>query len=299
MSNLAKRIASAAVMVPLVLAAVMWSPAWLWTIGVSLVAGVAAREIGTLALQAGIDVSPGFVAIGTVALSWVAAELLGRPEWHLSGDALLALFAVLVVAAFVDQLVRRPERRSAAAWAIAIAVPLYVGGMATFVIRLRTMDDSAFWVLCLLVLVWVNDSAAYFGGRALGKHPMAPALSPKKTWEGLLVGTFVTIAVACLGFVVVYYVIESNSYVFGGSGPASPWMSGEMLAKWVGMVALLGAAVSIAGPLGDLSHSFIKRQFGAKDSSNVIPGHGGVWDRIDSLLFAAPVVYLFARLLGV
>ena len=75
-------------------------------------------------------------------------------------------------------------------------------------------------------------------------------------------------------------------------------MSGEVLAAWIGMVALLGALVSIAGPLGDLSHSFIKRQFGAKDSSNIIPGHGGVWDRIDSLLFAAPVVYLFARIMG-
>ena len=176
--------------------------------------------------------------------------------------------------------------------------PLYVGGMATFAIRLRGMGDGALWVLVLLVLVWLNDSAAYFGGRAFGRHPLAPALSPKKTWEGLLIGTVVTIAVACLGFVVVHYVVVSNMHVLGGLEAASPGMSGEVLAAWIGMVALLGALVSIAGPLGDLSHSFIKRQFGAKDSSNIIPGHGGVWDRIDSLLFAAPVVYLFARIMG-
>ena len=110
-SNLAKRVATAAVLIPLVVAGVIWLPGPLWTIGVGLVAGLAAREIASLALHAGIDVSPNVVAVETWALSSVAAELLVRPELPWSGDALLGAFILLVVAAFVSQLVRSPEQQ--------------------------------------------------------------------------------------------------------------------------------------------------------------------------------------------
>lgn len=291
MSNLAKRVASAAIMAPAALGAVVWLPAWGWPIAVALVAAVAAREIERLA--AAVDtrnagpVAP-FGAFLVALLGSAATHDLAC--WPACGDGMLAGVAIVVVLAFAFQIARPPERRSVTAWAVAVAVPVYIGGLAAVLVRLRTLNDGVTWVILALVLVWVNDSAAYFGGRAFGRTPMAPALSPKKTWEGLAVGTVATVAVAATAAWVALPAMFPTMWELELAG--ANWLPSTV------SVAALGLAVSIAGPFGDLSHSFIKRQFGAKDSSHLIPGHGGIWDRIDSLLFAAPVVYLFARLLG-
>ncbi|MEO8084490.1 MAG: phosphatidate cytidylyltransferase [Ardenticatenales bacterium] len=279
MSNLAARVLSAVVMVPLIVAAVLRLPEPWWGIAVGLVAALAAREILVIAVHAGMAVSP-FVPIAAFGLATLGGGMVPATVRH-DADVTLAAVIIVVVVAFLDQLVRPPDRRSAAAWGLAVAVPIYVGGLASFLIQLRDLDDGPGLVLFMLFLVWTNDSAAYFGGRAFGRHPLAPALSPKKTWEGLLAGTVGTVVV--------------------GLGLA--WTAAHLSPIALTVPSLLYVmavciAVSAAGPLGDLSHSFIKRQFGAKDSSHLIPGHGGVWDRIDSLLFAAPVVYLAARLLG-
>jgi phosphatidate cytidylyltransferase len=125
-------------------------------------------------------------------------------------------------------------------------------------------------VLLLLGIIVVSDSAQYYCGRAFGKRALAPTISPKKTVEGAVGGlVFGTIATMLGGY-----------YVFG-----SP----------VWLLALLGAAISLLGIVGDLFESLLKRSAGVKDSSNLIPGHGGVLDRIDSWLFAAPVYYVFVR----
>lgn len=276
-SNLGARIASAAVMVPLVVLAVLrLPPAW-WGIAVGLVAALAAREIGVLAANAGI-------AVGRlVPLATLAVALLGGGVLRLDGphraDVGLGGVMLVVAIAFLDQIARPPERRSVPAWGLAVAVPIYVGGMASYLVQLRDLAFGPGIVLFTLLLVWANDSAAYFGGRAFGRHPLAPALSPKKTWEGLLAGTVGTVVVA---LAIAWAAAEIGPFALA---VPSPWV-----------VVAVAMAVSVAGPLGDLSHSFIKRQFGAKDSSHLIPGHGGVWDRIDSLLFAAPVVYVVALL---
>jgi phosphatidate cytidylyltransferase len=125
-------------------------------------------------------------------------------------------------------------------------------------------------VLLLLRVIVVSDSAQYYTGRALGKRPLSPAISPKKTVEGAIGGVvFGTIAMTLAG----HYVFRSPIW----------------------MLALLGAAISLLGIVGDLFESLLKRSAGVKDSSNLIPGHGGVLDRIDSWLFAAPVYYIFVR----
>lgn len=273
MSNLGARIASAAVMVPLVVAAVLWLPQPWWGIAIGLVAALAAREIAALAANAGIAVGP-LAAPAAFAVALAAGGSLPLDVRH-RADAALGAAMLVVVTAFLDQIARPPDRRSAPGWGLAVAIPIYVGGMASYLIQLRDHAFGPGLVLFTLLLVWTNDSAAYFGGRAFGRHPLAPAISPKKTWEGLAAGT--------LGTVVVAVVLAGAAADLGPLALAvpSPWVA-----------AAVAAAVSAAGPLGDLSHSFIKRQFGAKDSSHRIPGHGGVWDRIDSLLFAAPVVYL-------
>ena len=137
----------------------------------------------------------------------------------------------------------------------------------------RNLPAGLAWLTVAVLLTWTNDSAAYFVGRALGRHKFWPRHSPKKTWEGVFGGLIFAVLVGG---------------ILGAWWLGLPWWNG----------ALLGVAVSVIGPLGDLTESMVKRQFGAKDSGNLIPGHGGAWDRIDSLLFIVPTVYYWAILFG-
>lgn len=122
-------------------------------------------------------------------------------------------------------------------------------------------------VFTLFLLIWSSDSFAYFSGRLFGKHKMAPKISPKKTWEGFVGGVICTLV---LGFF-----IENKMP--------------EMRGNWI----FVGLLVAVFAPLGDLVESQLKRTFGVKDSGNIIPGHGGVLDRLDSFIICAPVVYLY------
>lgn len=119
----------------------------------------------------------------------------------------------------------------------------------------------------LFILIWSSDSFAYFSGRLFGKHKMAPKISPKKTWEGFIGGVVLTLVFA-------YFIEQNYGYLRGN------WM-------------VVGLLVSIFAPLGDLVESQLKRNFGVKDSGNIIPGHGGILDRLDSFIICAPVLYLY------
>lgn len=130
------------------------------------------------------------------------------------------------------------------------------------------VNQNFTWAVFLLfVLIWSSDSFAYFTGRLFGKHKMAPKISPKKTWEGFAGGVFFTLILG--------YFIEQKFPDLRGN-----WM-------------IVGFLVSVFAPIGDLVESQLKRTFGVKDSGNIIPGHGGVLDRLDSFIIAAPVVYLY------
>jgi phosphatidate cytidylyltransferase len=166
-----------------------------------------------------------------------------------------------------------PQRvaASALAW-------IYCGILIATVVGLRLRFGFA-WVMLVFVTSWLNDTLAYFAGRLFGRRPFYPKISPKKTWEGFAGGV--------VGSVLATLAIKA---VFLGV----PQPEGERFAlSWVGCVGLgLGAAV--LGPLGDLAESMLKRAAGVKDSGKLIPGHGGLLDRIDALLFVAPWVYLWA-----
>jgi phosphatidate cytidylyltransferase len=123
------------------------------------------------------------------------------------------------------------------------------------------------WVLAVVLSTWAGDSAAYLAGRTFGRHRLAPAVSPGKTIEGAVGGLLAAVLV--------------STAVFGVSGA---------LPAWAG--ALVGAGLGVCGQLGDLSESFLKRQAGVKDSGDLIPGHGGMLDRVDALLFAFPAALL-------
>ena len=134
--------------------------------------------------------------------------------------------------------------------------------------KYSSLDNSfTLEVFFLFVLIWSSDSFAYFSGRLFGKHKMAPKISPKKTWEGFAGGVILTLILA--------YFIERNFPDLRGN-----WM-------------IVGFLVAVFAPIGDLVESQLKRTFGVKDSGNIIPGHGGILDRLDSFIICVPVVYLY------
>jgi phosphatidate cytidylyltransferase len=268
------RLMSALVMVPVVLVAMIAGNPW-WALAAAAVAALAVREQLSLAGAAGIR-SAAPLAYG-LALVLVLAAL--KPDMGLSMPAI----AVAVFAAYGWQMLSAPEDRSLAGWTATVAFPTATGILCAYVVLLRGLPDGLSWTFLLLAMVWVNDSAAYLGGRALGHRPFFATISPKKTLEGAAIGAAATVAVCALA----PYLAAALPGSPGALASVSPWS-----------LAVLGLVVSVLAPAGDLSQSYIKRQAGAKDSSHLIPGHGGVLDRVDSFAFVAPVVYYVALLLG-
>lgn len=198
----------------------------------------------------------------------------------------LASFLFLTIA------MRRAQMSSAyPAAAASVFAFAYIALPMAMLVELRQQVAGAFWVLYLLLIVWAGDIFAYFVGRSLGRHLMAPRISPKKTWEGaaasvaasLLVGSLLfTYALPISSFLLRVGLITRRDGLFGLEKP-------EVLP-----IVLLTIAVNIAAQLGDLVESLIKRGAGVKDSGTILPGHGGMLDRIDALLFAVPVLWLYA-----
>jgi phosphatidate cytidylyltransferase len=187
-------------------------------------------------------------------------------------DATLSLMLPVIVGVLLASLVwslLRPNLEGALAdWALSLAGMLYVALLLSYFVALRQVDRGLQWILLAFLCTWACDSAAYLVGRAIGKHPFSPRISPKKTWEGTIGGVLAATLTGLL---------------------AMPLLDAPLA---LGLI--LGFAVALAAVAGDLAESFIKRQLSIKDSGTLIPGHGGVLDRVDSLLFALPLVYYVA-----
>src|SRR6202044_2755109 len=187
---------------------------------------------------------------------------------------------------------RRTQRKGSYPAAAASAFAFtYIALPMAMLVQLRQRWGGAFWLLYLLLVVWAGDIFAYFVGRSVGRHLMAPRISPKKTWEGaaaslaasLLVGSLLfTYALQISTFLLRIGLIERRDGLFGLERPE----------LWP--IILLTIALNIAAQLGDLVESLIKRGANVKDSGTILPGHGGMLDRIDALLFAAPVLWCYA-----
>jgi phosphatidate cytidylyltransferase len=203
-----------------------------------------------------------------VAFVWVLLLDAALPRLNLARPAL----ALLLIAALTWQM-RQRSGSPTANWALTVAGGIYLGTAGAHFILLRQLNNGQWWLLLALAGTWLADSGAYFIGRKFGVHKMTPALSPKKSWEGLAGGVAFGVIFDALLAVVLSQVL--NIYL--------PWWAGAVL-------GLIGALI---GVLGDLSISMIKREVGAKDSGHIIPGHGGVLDRLDSLLFTIVVSYYF------
>ncbi len=195
----------------------------------------------------------------------------GQTGWVVAPHGMLIL-AAAAIASLSGLLLRRRLEGALVVWALSLALAVYLGGLMQFFAPLRQRADGAFWVMLLLGLSWSCDTAAYFVGRAFGRVPLAPAVSPKKSVEGAAAGLAAATAVAVV--------------VGLASGKPLPLLAGY------------GAVIGAATILGDLAESLLKRQVGAKDSGVLVPGHGGVLDRMDSLLFCAPVAVVYLLLLA-
>ncbi|MBR6089708.1 MAG: phosphatidate cytidylyltransferase [Anaerolineaceae bacterium] len=167
--------------------------------------------------------------------------------------------------------------KSALSFVVLTTGMVYIGWLGGYMISLRQLPNGEIRFLLVMFMVWANDVGAFFVGRAIGKHKMFRVVSPKKTWEGFFGGIIFTMLIAFLAQKLIPHVRDLL-------GP------GQML--------ILAAAVSVSGPLGDYGESMIKRCYGVKDSSNLIPGHGGFFDRFDSCFFAMPVAYYIYELIG-
>lgn len=195
--------------------------------------------------------------------------LLYGPEGHVE---VAAAVVVLLTMAFV--MLRPPAELSGAAdRAGRYLVGVGWVGFLGFLPLLRRLDDGLAWIFVVLVISWCGDTGGYFAGKYLGRHKLYPLISPKKTWEGVVGGVVFAIA-------------------------------GLFVVRAVGLPALtpldcvvLGAGLCLAGVGGDLSESMLKRSFGVKDSGRIMPGHGGLLDRVDSVLFVSPLLYAYVTLL--
>jgi phosphatidate cytidylyltransferase len=256
MSSFVSRIVIAVVLLPIVLGAVYLGGWWVFAL-VMIAAGLSLHEYWLMARTLAPLAPAGYVG---AALALVGAELSGV-LWMLAG--VLSAF----VLAFVLKAISEARAAATAAISATVMGTLWIGGGLAFLILLRDIPDHGRLALVTVLLaVWAGDTFAYFGGRLLGRHKMAPSTSPGKTWEGFVFGTAATIFVA---FVALY---KQDFLTIGES-------------------IVLGVVLALAGPLGDLFESLLKRDAGLKDSGTLLGGHGGMLDRLDAFLFAAPAAY--------
>ena len=266
-SNLTLRLASAAVVVPPLLFLMFRGPAWGFFIVVLLATALAAHELFRMT-------HPGDGISQAVCVALTLATAASVYRFTTDAPALLLLILFVPLAGVLLPLFRLGEIPTAGLRMLAGAAgPFYVGAtITTLGLLRRDFPSGAGWVLLALMFAWLADTGGYFFGRFLGKTPLYPAVSPKKTRAGF-VGALVGASVGTL--------IGHFTFL--------PELD---LARGIPLAVVCGAA----GQLGDLAESLLKRSTGIKDSGALVPGHGGMLDRIDALLVVGPLVYLFATL---
>ena len=288
------RVLSALVLLPVVVGTILFLPADATFVLAIVAAVLAFAEYCGMARALGVTVPVGLGGTAVVLVAyamWIdgqtaGAHIDGLPVQH-ANYTYLVLMAAMAVAGAVSIARGQPTSAALADASATLMAPIYIGlplgalaairgDVGNYAVRsdfAGPFGDGRAVVLLLMAVIVISDSAQYYTGRAFGRRKLAPTISPKKTVEGAIGGVVCgTLAMAIGG-----------PYVF-----RSP--------LWV--LAILGAAISLLGIVGDLFESLLKRSAGVKDSSNLIPGHGGVLDRIDSWLFASPVYYVFVRFIA-
>ena len=261
-----KRLIVSIFMVPIVIGVAVMGDI-VFTLAITLVMGLAAWEFWRMFKNGGYAPSAVLLIGGTVVLT------IRNAIPSLSLEFMLTLL-VLITMSFHVLAFEQGKKSAALDFCITFGGILYLGLLGGYLVMLRDLPDGFWWLLVVLPAAWFADLGGYFLGRRFGKHPLAPRLSPKKTWEGyfggILLGVLGTGLMGALWHMRVPQITFSSGFIIGG-------------------------LLSLILPLGDLGESLFKRQFEIKDSSNIIPGHGGVLDRIDTWIWAAAIGYYIVR----
>lgn len=254
------RIAVALIALPFVILPI-WFGGPLYTLAVLVIALGGGYEFYELLTKGGYHPAPwlGLIWISALVLCGLQADFAFQPT------VLSAGFVITFVYAFFQ------HETPISTWLATSVIAIYLGVMMGQVQALRLLPNGMWWLVLGLLITWFNDTAAYFVGSTLGRRKLWPRLSPKKTWEGTVAGW---ISAAAGAGILVYFLPLPLGIVSG---------------------ILLGFFGGVIGLLGDLSVSVLKRQVGVKDSGKLFPGHGGMLDRLDSVLFVLPFVYQVAH----
>lgn len=273
LSSLGRRLVTSIIAIPIVIA-LLWYGGWVAFAGGALILGLGIYELHSMFYNLGYRPLTGLSFLFGIILFLGAIVV---PAWRQT--VMEATVSGLVLGSLSWLLLTRHEHGKALMdWALTLVMTLYLAWPLSYLLALRGMTPGAgtprfWWLLVVFFGVWAFDAAAFFAGRFFGKHLLAPTISPAKTWEGVVGGMILTVA---------------SVFVF--TRPITPTVA------WY-HVLILSALISFAATIGDLAESLIKRQAGVKDSGKFFWGHGGVLDRIDSLLFTAVVVYFYATLI--
>ena len=262
---MARRILTALVTLPLLVGAIWAGYPWT-TVIVAAAALLGVREFYRLASG---PTPPLILPLGALWTVLIVVSGQLTDEWYEYAPQLLA--GATITAALPALIVARHRPRALTMWAYAVGGPLYVGFLLAHTLMLRELDGDGElgrnWLLFALLVTFATDTGAFITGRTFGRRPMSPSISPNKTWEGSIGGFMVGVGIAL------------------ALGPLL------QLSVPVWQRALVGASIGVLAQLGDLAESRLKRVSGAKDAGSLLPGHGGILDRIDSIVFTVPIVY--------
>jgi len=264
---LGKRVLSTLILLPAFVWVVAFAPVWVFTLVIVLVASLGQWEFTRMFAHAGVRPFSGLALVGGAAVT----ASFGLPE------AVPVALSLVVLGVLTVGLARGSQPASWEPAAITLLGICYVNWLLGYALWLRGLPGGVGWVLLLVWVTWIGETAAYLVGSTLGRHQLAPVVSPKKTMEGSLAQLLVSAPAALV---------------------AGAWLFPERSA-WDAVV--VGLLLGVVGQLGDLVESLLKRSVGTKDTGHIIPGHGGMLDRLDGLLFNAPVLFYYVtygRLVG-
>lgn len=266
MPDLLRRTVVTLIIVPLALL-IIYFGGYLYQAFIILLLCIAAREYDSLLQKVNLKSALPLAIFGVLLLG------LARSLYQFSNSSALLVLLIFLMATWhiIDH--EKGAASPGADFGASLSIVIYIGFLGAYLISLRDLPGGMWWSYLVLPTVWIADSGAYFLGTLIGKNKLAPKTSPNKTWEGYF-GGLIFGSLGSLGLVLLF------ERVFNAGLSISPVQG-----------ALLGLVISAFIPLGDLTESMIKRPAGEKDSGNIMPGHGGFFDRLDSLFWAAPIGY--------
>jgi len=302
-----KRVLTAVILIPIVIIALFKAPLWLFTLLVFGVAALAAHEYLGIAKAQGyqpmVVASYCFLAISFGIFYLLGHALTGFNDYTGVGGVIGMLFfwglpVITLLAPLIYLLLslsRNPLSQALPSAAISYLLLPYVAFTLGVFVVMQPMPNGPLYLLFLMLLVWSGDIAAYYVGRAIGKHKLAPRISPGKTWEGAVGSVVGAVVLGILLFRFESPIADAFHRIHLLSNSVTPAMADAPHAGLapIWLVIVFATSVNVAAQFGDLVESALKRGAGVKDSGTLLPGHGGVLDRIDALLFALPLGLIF------